>query len=152
MKRFKFKLQPLLNYRAYLEKMARLDAAKAGRDLSDCQDRIEQCHQRLFEAAVKMDEVVARGTDSLFIQRFVIYKDGLNADLVNETRLKQKLAAVLAGKVKILNQKSKEKKIMERLKEKQRLAYNREILHLEQKDLDEISSLRSAREVANAAE
>ncbi len=152
MKRFTFKLQSLLNYRTYLEKMARLDAAKAGRDLSDCQDRIEQCHQSLVEAAVKMDEVVAKGTDAHFIQRFVIYINGLNADLANETRLKQKLSAVLAEKVKVLNQKSKEKKVMERLKEKQRLAYNRELLRLEQKDLDEISSLKSAREVANATE
>ena len=152
MKRFEFRLQPLLNYRSYLEQMAKQDTAKARMDVMDSQKRIDLIREELTVSAGRMDDMVKKGVTASFFRQLTSYMDGMAFDMENETRKKSSLEKILEQKVEILKNKTKEKKSMELLKEKKKEEYIQEMMKLEQKGLDEISSLKKAREISDAVE
>lgn len=152
MKRFDFRLQSLLNYRKYLEQIARQDTAKARMNVMDSQKRIDTLKDTLAVSAGKMEKLVEKGVPALFFRQFTNYMNGIAFDVDDETRKKASLEKLLEEKVEILKNKSREKKSMELLREKKRQEYIQEMLKSEQKSLDEISSLKKAREVSDAME
>lgn len=152
MKRFGFRLQPLLNYRTYREKIARQDTAKARMNVMDSQKRIDSLKDTLRFSAGKMDEMVKKGVTAPFFRQFASYMEGLAFDMAVEIQEKSSLEKILDEKVEILKNKSREKKSMERLREKKKQAYIQDMMKWEQKSLDEISSLKKAREILDAVE
>ena len=152
MKRFDFRLQPLLNYRTYLEQIARQDTAKARMDVMGSQKRIDSLKGTLAASVGRMEEMVKKGVTALFFKQFTNYMEGIAFDMGNEIQKKASLEKVLEEKIEILKNKSKEKKSMELLREKKKQEYIQEMLKLEQKSLDEISSLKKAREISDAME
>ncbi|WP_022664719.1 flagellar export protein FliJ [Desulfospira joergensenii] len=152
MKRFDFRLQPLLNYRTYLEQLARQDTAKARMDVMDSKNRIESLKNILAASAGRMEELVEKGVTASFLKQFTNYMDGAAFDMENEIQNKASLEIVLEQKVEILKNKSIEKKSMERLREMRKQEYVQDMMKLEQKSLDEISSLKTAREISDEIE
>ncbi len=146
MKRFEFKLQPLLNYRAYLEKLARQDAAKARLELLECEKRINSLKEELRRSAGRIDRLASKGVSAGIFKQFTNYMDAVDRDMGAETLRKASLAKVLEQKIEMLKNKTRDKKAMERLREKKEQAHVKEMLREEQKTLDEISSLKKARE------
>ncbi len=146
MKRFQFSLQGVLNYRTYLEQLAKEDTAKANLAVVQSKEKIKQFSRDLVSSAVQMDDAVSKGISAAELRQYSLHMRGLESDIEDETRNRQKLEKDLAEKRKKLTQKAMEKKIMERLKEKQKEMFIKEALLAEQKQLDEVSSLKTARE------
>lgn len=73
----------------------------------------------------------------------------MDQTIIFERNKKTELEKILDEKREILKQKTIEKKSLERLREKQEREYTHEMLREEQKELDEIVSLKTAREVNN---
>jgi flagellar FliJ protein len=72
--------------------------------------------------------------------------------ILEEKKRKTQLEKILKKKRLVLKKRSVDKKAIERLREKQAKEYNQELLAIEQKELDQISSLKKAREISNDAE
>lgn len=149
MKRFEFKLQPLLNYRKYLERVARQNTAKASMDVENCEKKITSLQQAYDQKAEKIENLVANGVDASEFRLHHQYLDAVESSMEDEKSRKIELKKVLEEKLLELKKKSIDKKAMELYREKLKDEYAQEVLKTEQKDLDEISSIKTARKLSN---
>lgn len=151
MKRFSFRLQPLLNFKGYQERLARQEMATALKDVLDCEEMIENLKNNLIRSERQMDKIVTRGVSAAGFQQYQTYLRGMTDTISFEKHRKTGLEKVLDEKRDLLKQKTIAKKTMERLREKQQEAYGREVLMDEQKELDEICALKTARGINHDA-
>lgn len=142
----KFEMQQVLNYRVELEKMRKLEFAAARQDLDAAADRLEQ---EKSEAAKLAEEFNGRQQqiDSIFEMR--LYADFFarkRDEIKEQQRRVQSLDRVLEDRRDELVQATKEKKVMEQLKEKQKEAFQKEQAHKEGLLLDEIATQKKGQE------
>lgn len=145
MKKFKFKLQPLLTYKKYLERIAQQKTAKAHLDVKNCEQQIIDLEQTWDQQADTIENVVEKGIPASLFQRYYQYLVAVETSIVEERFRKIGLDKTLNEKLLELNKKSVDKKAMELYREKMKTQYNQEAIQIEQKELDEISILKTAR-------
>jgi flagellar protein FliJ len=145
MKRFAFKLQHLLNYKGYLERLARQDTAKARLDIVDCDKQIAALKQQVIVAAKQMDSKVKDGICAREFKQHQNFLGAVETDMEDEKNRKKNLEKIWEEKQVVLQKRSTEKKSMDHLREKQARVYAEKMLKSEQKELDEISTLKTAR-------
>lgn len=142
----KFEMQQVLNYRVELEKMKKLEFAAARQDLDAASDLLEQ---EKNEAAKLAEEFNGRQKqiDSIFEMR--LYADFFarkRDEIKEQQRRVQALDRVLEERRNELVRATKEKKVMEQLKEKQKEAFLKEQAHKEGQLLDEIATQKKNQE------
>ncbi len=152
MKRFEFKLQAVLNFRKHLERVAQQDMARAVMEVSDCEHQIGSLQTTHGQSAQRLESIVAKGVAAQEFKQHHVYIGAITQTIAAEKRRKIQLEKILEKKRLALKKRSIDKKVIERLREKQAKEYNQELLVTEQKELDEISSLKKAREISNDIE
>lgn len=145
MKKFKFKLQPLLKYRQYLERIAQQKTASAHVDVKNCENHIKELKHTHETQIDKVTEAVLSGISGSFFQQYNEYLDSVELSIEQERLKKIELKKVLQEKLLELKKKSVDKKAMELYREKLKDIYTQEMLKEEQKELDEITILKTAR-------
>jgi flagellar FliJ protein len=151
MKKFEFKLQPVLNYRGYLEKVAQQKTAKAQLDIKDCEERIIDLKQSHALSVERIDVVLSKGVSSSEFKLYHGYLDSIEKSIDDEKLRKIELQKILKEKLQELNKKSIDKKAMGLYRDKVKAEYIEEAIKAEQKEIDEISSLKTARKIINEA-
>ena len=149
MKRFSFRLQPILKYREYQERLARQETALALADVRESQARTDVLRGEKGRAADAMDRDASGGISASEYKAHALYLDSLDSDIAGQVQTTRKLGTVLSAKQKDLAKRSVARKVMERLKERRAREYMEEFRDVEQKTLDEIISVRKAREINN---
>ena len=147
MKKFKFRLEPLKQYREFLERQKQLEVAKARSDVLSCEQSIDQTRAALLEAMSRLEDDLCKGMDA---ERFLRVKDYLSVLESFENMEKKRLGRLietLTRRQKELAKKSVEKKAIEKLKLRQKEEYYTAMRKEEQKSLDDIVILRKARSV-----
>ncbi|MCG8565808.1 MAG: flagellar export protein FliJ [Desulfobacterales bacterium] len=152
MKKFEFKLESLLNYRRHRELIARQDVSQAVMDLMACEARIQDLEQQRDHGVGVLEEKISQGLNATLFNQYSDYLNGLAYLIQREKDQHRHYENILEEKRKILKKRSIDKKAMERLRDKRKQEYTKAILAEEQKELDEISSLKTARELSNAME
>jgi len=147
MKRFQFRLQALLNYKQHLERMARQEMAKALARVNACETQIQTLVKDRRDAATTLEKRVEKGMGSDEFKQYHGFMDVMDQMLVAEKKTKARLEKELAEKRSMLKNRTIEKRAMERLREKRADEYTRQMLKEEQKALDEMVSLKWAREL-----
>ncbi|MDK9717991.1 MAG: flagellar export protein FliJ [Trichlorobacter sp.] len=142
----KFEMQQVLNYRVELEKMRKQEFAAARHDLDAASDRLEQ---EKSEAAKLAEEFSGRQQqiDSIFEMR--LYADFFarkRDEIKEQQRRVESLDHVLEDRRDELVQATKEKKVMEQFKQKQKEAFLKEQAHKEGLLLDEIATQKKGQE------
>lgn len=142
----KFEMQQVLNYRVELEKMRKQEFAAAREDLDAATDQLEQ---EKSEAAKLAEEFSGRQEkiDSIFEMR--LYADFFarkRDEIKEQQRRVESLDRVLEDRRQELVQATKEKKVMEQLKQKQKEAFLKEQAHKEGLLLDEIATQKKGQE------
>lgn len=145
MKRFQFRLEPLLRYREYLEQQAQQEVAKVRSEILACEERIAKYEKDSAETAQELDEEVASGIDSKRYQHYTRYLEGIESSLETENMNRKELLKLLSEKQKQLTQRSVDKKVLEKLKNRRRENYYREALKTLQKETDDMIVVRKAR-------
>lgn len=141
-----FELQQVLNYRADLEKLRKQDFASAKQDLEAACDKLDQQKQ---ETELIAEEFCGRQQqmDSVFeLQLYADFFSRKREELKEQQRKIDLLDRVLEDRREVLVQATKDKKVMEQLKEKQKEAFRREIAHKEGLLLDEIATQKKGQE------
>lgn len=151
MKKFNFRLQPVLKYREYLENVARQEYVEAYMGVKAVEEQIAQMEQHYLDHAEMVEQKTLEGISSLLFKKYNEYLDSIEKDIVLKRKEHEQLQRVLAVKQQALTKKSVERKVIERLKEKKRGEYVEEFQAEEQKRSDDISSLKKAREVSENA-
>ena len=149
MKRFVFKLQSLLNYKKHLEQIARQEMAKTVAEVNTCEQQIQDLKDNRESSALRLDTLVEKGVDAKEFKLYHGFLTAVDQMIVDEKNRKFKLEKVLNEKRSILKKRTIDKKAMERLRDRRAEEYTREMLREEQKELDEIAALKTAREIAN---
>jgi len=149
MKRFEFKLQSLLNFRKHLEQMAQHAMAKATMDVTACGKRIHSLETSHGKWVQRLENLVGKGVGAKEFNQHHSYLGAVNQMISEEKHQKIQLNKILQEKLVLLKNTSIDKKAMERLREKRAKEYDLDLLAAEQKELDEISSLKTAREISN---
>ncbi|PIE62650.1 MAG: flagellar export protein FliJ [Desulfobacter postgatei] len=149
MKKFQFRLQSLLKYKRHLEQIARQEMAKAVADLLTCEARITALEKDKISAADQLDALVEKGMGAGHFSRYRQFITSLDQTIILERNKKTELEKILEQKRNELKQRTIDKKSLERLRETQARKYTHKMIQEEQKSLDEIASLKTAREVNN---
>ncbi|MEH0019882.1 MAG: flagellar export protein FliJ [Desulfobacter sp.] len=149
MKRFKFKLQSLLNYKKHLEQVARQEMAKVVADVNQCEQQIKDLHEDKALSARKLDRLVEKGISAQEFNLYNGFLTTLDNMILDEKNRKISLKKLLAEKRSMLKKRTIDKKAMERLRERRAEEFTREMLLEEQKGLDEIGTLKTVREMNN---
>ncbi|MCK5313073.1 MAG: flagellar export protein FliJ [Desulfobacteraceae bacterium] len=147
MKRFDFRLKSLLDFRKYIERLARKETAVAYKDVRDSQKAIEELKERHIKTAEVLDKIILRGIKASELQLYNGYLDMMDYNIVEEKQRKKGLNKILDEKILELTKKSVEKKVIERLKEKKMTEYLEEFRKFEQEIIDEVVFLKKAREL-----
>jgi len=150
-KKFNFRLQPVLKYREYLENVARQEYVESYMGVKAVEEQIAQMEQHYLDHAEMVEQKTLEGISSLLFRKYNEYLDSIEKDIVLKRKEHEQLQRVLAVKQQALTKKSVERKVIERLKEKKRGEYVEEFQAEEQKRSDDISSLKKAREVSENA-
>ncbi|MCP4673185.1 MAG: hypothetical protein GY857_17980, partial [Desulfobacula sp.] len=124
MKQFKFKLQPLLRYRQYLERVAQQNTAKAQMDVKNCEKQIMDLKQTWNQSADKIDNIITKGVNATTFRQYHNYLDTVQTNIRDEKLRKIQLNKLLKERLLKLKEKSVDKKAMELYKEKLKLKYN----------------------------
>ncbi|MCD4743023.1 MAG: flagellar export protein FliJ [Desulfobacteraceae bacterium] len=147
MKRFNFRLTSLLDFRKYLERLARKETAMAYKDVKDSQKAIEELKGRYIKTASELDTIVLKGIKAEELQLYNKYLDMVDSNIIEENQRKRELKKILDRKIAELTKKSVDKKVIERLKEKKEIEYMEEFRKFEQEAIDEVVLLKKAREL-----
>ncbi len=151
MKKFVFRLQPLLKYRQYLEHIAKQELAKAYQNVRDVEILINSLEELYSRKAAELDNEAVNGIRAQYFKQCIDYLGSLENEIKSEKIKLANLRKVLAEKQAKLTRKSVEKKVIERLRQKKENDYMNEFRKEEQKESDEMASLKKARQIKEAA-
>lgn len=149
MKRFEFKFEPLLNYREYLERLAMQDTARTNVDIKNCEILIKELENTWERSSREIEKNVKKGIKASFFRQCQGYLDSVQNGIEQENDRKKQLKKLLEKKLSELKKKSLDKRVMEVYKEKLNREYTQERIKTEQKESDEIVSLKTARAISN---
>jgi flagellar FliJ protein len=141
MKRFKFRLDPVIRYREYLERIAQIELARETQALIETKNRISEIEQTRRYAASELDGKQKEGIEVDRYRVFTAYLRGLRHEIESESerliaigkRIREKQEAVKAETIK--------KKTLEWLKETEHSKYLEWVNRAEQKAADELVEL-----------
>jgi flagellar FliJ protein len=145
MKRFRFRLESLLRYREYLAQLAQQEVARVRSEIFSCEERISKYEKDYAETARELDEEMSSGIDSRRYKHYTRYFEGIESSLEYETMNRKEMLDRLSGKQRQLEQRSVDKKILEKLKNRRREDYYKEALNTQQKETDDMIVLQKIR-------
>lgn len=146
MKRFVFRLEPVLNYKVHQERMAQLEVAKARKALEACEAKIKVLMEDANAAARDLDARISKGISMDRYRFYTNYLSSMDTLIEREKNQQSLLAKQLTEKQNQLRQKTIDKKTLEILKEKQRETYYQDVNALFQKEADDMVTIRRKRE------
>ena len=147
MKPFTFGLQKVLNLRKYYEDEAKIELGRAVSVLADIESKLRALAAERARAAAAQ---FSPGNSAAMIQQYMYYL--LRLDNTEEALLRNKILAeqkVEEAREAFL-EASRERKVLDKLKDKRHGEYHKEALDEETKVLDDISSGSIARIAATA--
>ncbi len=145
MRRFQFRLASLLRYREYLEKQAKQAVASVRSDIVQCEERIARYETEQAETTKALEEEIATGIDSKRYTHYTDFIESIDAGIQTEAVHREALRTLLLEKQKQLAQRSVDKKVLEKLKDRRREEYYQEALRTFQKETDDMIVTRNER-------
>ncbi|MBF0480136.1 MAG: flagellar export protein FliJ [Desulfovibrionaceae bacterium] len=140
MKPFKFRLEKVLEYRRQLEEQAKMELAKALRERDLLCARVKDLEARFEELTERMAEAVSMTSAELWLWR--TYKERLATELEEARFAVARIEIEVARCRKHAVERAKERKLLEKLKSTQAVKYVREQNLREQKEFDEMATIR----------
>lgn len=139
----KFELQQVLDYRVELEKLRKQDFASARQALDAAEERLLQQQQQADQVAgqfVSAQQQIDNISEMQFYADFFARK---RDELKEQQKRIMQLDLLLEERRTELAQATKDKKVMERLKEKQAQAFRKEQAYKEGLLLDELATRKN---------
>jgi flagellar protein FliJ len=141
---FRFALDRVLTYREQQEEQARMTLAA-----SQAAYRLQTERLRALEETIRTNEEAMSGAKSMTqgeLWLLVRYRDRLAGEREEESRRLQSLARELAERRRAAVERARERKALEKLKMKRFLEHRKEHEAKEQRQIDEMATLRYSRQ------
>ncbi|MBN1521843.1 MAG: flagellar export protein FliJ [Candidatus Aureabacteria bacterium] len=146
MKRFKFKLEPVLWHRKHMEDIKKKELAEVFRELKDAQDFLSSLDRDFKKTQISIQR--EESIKIIDIEKVLLFE----AYMIYLKRLMEQTQIRIGEIEKKLDKKRKEyikatkaKRVIERLKEKQYFVYMKDMEIKEQKFIDEMGLVRHMR-------
>ena len=144
---YRFKLEALLNYRRHQEEICQKELAQTERQLADVRGKLRRLIEEKRDNTQKL-----QARQKVHINVSVII---LSVNYIRQLSKKiEKQTDCVRVAIRKVNQKRtklvmtvKKRKTLERIKEKEQLAYQQKMLQNERKLMDEVASIRHVRKM-----
>ncbi|BBD09624.1 flagellar export protein FliJ [Desulfovibrio ferrophilus] len=140
MARFRFSLERVLEYRCQLEDQAQMDVAKALAAHNAQAEYMDGLRGKLAQLEASLYSTEAVTQNDLWLWRR--YHTALREDIAKAEVQLQKLARILTETRQRLVARSRDKKLLERLKANQESEFRKEENIKEQRESDEMATVR----------
>lgn len=150
MKRFQFRLEPFLRLKEFREREAQQALARARADVQECETRIQKGAEMVQDAVLTLETEVSEGIRADDYRRHLAYIGIRRNALEAEKRRLLQLRRMQVKRQQELAAKSKEKKILEKLRERRRTDYYQSMEKLLQSQNDDMVTIREARKIVSA--
>ena len=140
MKRFRFGLDGVLGYRQQVLEGEQNEYAKALQRVREQQDRVEDAQARYQDLNQRFREEAAAGMTAADAMGFENGLRALEVEIARETQALQTLRQEAEKKRARVLQAHMDAAVLERLKEKQRDAYQKEVQKSDERLIDELIS------------
>jgi flagellar protein FliJ len=137
-----FRLEQVLNYRREMEKTRTLEFARARREFERACERLKIEEQRVTHLDTECQDRQQEGIAAMELQLYADYFRRKSVDIRQQRRETDSLNRKMAEQQDILAEAAREKKTLERLKEKKVMNLKREIDEKERSLLEEIALRR----------
>jgi flagellar FliJ protein len=141
MKRFKFRLDPVIRYREYLERIAQIELARETQALIETKNRISEIEQTRLYAASELDGEQTEGIEVDRYRVFTAYLRGLRHEIESESERLIEIGKRIRKKQEAVKAETIKKKTLEWLKETEYSKYLEWVNRAEQKAADELVGL-----------
>jgi flagellar FliJ protein len=145
---YQFKLQALLNHRRHQEEVCQKELAEAQRDLSDAKEKLNSIKKDKRDNIQKLQARQSERHNTSKILIFINYIRQLSINIDTQLRHVRHTSQNVTEKRDNLIAIMKERKTLEKLKEKEWLEYQRNMMQAERKFNDEVAATRHIRNQA----
>lgn len=140
MNKFSFKLEPLFEYRQRLEEICRKEFGEALKRLADEESKLSALRVEHRRSSEECDRIKEAGAQANEVGLYHDYLVGLKLHIDEQHRVICTVREAFEAKREGLLQASKEKKVMEKMKERSFSVYNEALNKEEQKTSDELAN------------
>ncbi len=142
MKRFRFRLEPVIRYRQYLERLALIELARAKQDLSQTKKKIQEMQQNRKDAATELDSRQAEGMKANRYRIHTDYLQGLSDRIESENERLVGIGRTIKERHQAAETERIKKETLEWVRQSEYTKHVQRINRAEQKAADELVSLR----------
>ncbi|MBN1847721.1 MAG: flagellar export protein FliJ [Deltaproteobacteria bacterium] len=139
---FKFRYETLLSYRQHLKEKAVIDFAQAQQQLRDCRNGLEALNHKRFAMMSLMESDLKEKLSSNELKNYSHFMNALEDQIISHEEEIARWEKIVQEKMAILLEKSKQHKVIEKLKEKDLAKWTRHQNLLEQKAMNETAIIR----------
>jgi flagellar FliJ protein len=143
---FQFRYESLLSYRGHLKEKAEIDLGRAQSHLGRARQLLERDEGLFQEARSALCKGMTGAMSSEDVVTYADYLSGLKRRIGAQRLEVDRWERVVSEKRKVLLAKSKEYRIIEKLKEKDVQKWNHQEVLLEQRKMNEVAVIRFGRE------
>lgn len=145
MSRFRFRLEPVLQMRQRAEEQAQQALARAERQLQEAERRLAAVEDRLRDAYALANDAERQGADVVCLtwhRNWIVVKtrDVEASRLDVRDRLETRDL-----RVRQAQEARKQRRVLERFKDRARLGFDTEVAHREMQVIDELATIKAAR-------
>ena len=142
---FHFRYESLLNLRMHHKERAEIEYGKARGDLLHAEEVLQTMEKEYARLQDAFSTAMRRAAPVCEIREYADYLKSLKSRTQSQERKIQKLVDEAEAKRKELLEKTKEYKVIEKVREKDFERWQKEENALEQKRIDELAALRHGR-------
>jgi flagellar FliJ protein len=143
---YRFRLEPVLQFRRRLEEVAQMELSKK---IGECENELLFLQSLIGEQNRCIQEIKLMEKDSIPVEEYRMYKEYTYL-LFNRIKEQQKRIESLRGEVEEKRNElighSKNRKILEKMKERGRIKYQKDWARKEEKSRDELTTIRFDRD------
>ena len=144
---YQFKLEALLNHRRHQEESCQKEFAKARRSLSNEREELERKKKDKQESLEKLQAKTKESLKVSDIRLHMNYLQQLSKDIEDQALRVHQVVKLVDQKRHELISIVQKRKTLEIIKHKENLAYQQKLIQDERKSMDEIASIRHARQM-----
>lgn len=149
MPKFTFKLEPLFEYRQRLEELSQKEFGEALARLKSEEEKIERLKELYKKSSSEIDGLKESGARADEMDLYHSYVAGLKRHIAEQERILSQVSAAVERKRGELIEASRNRKVMELMKEKSLHTHNQKVNRQEQKESDELNSRSFGRKDAD---
>ena len=142
---YQFKLQALLNHRRHQEEVCQKELAEAQRDLSAAKEKLGGLKKEKLENIHQLHARQEKRHNASKVLMFTNYIEQLSRDIKAHKQLVEQASQTVTRRRDRLIAIMKKRKTLEKLKQKEWLAYQQRMMQTERKFNDEVAANRHVR-------